>query len=301
MKTPPKKKPPTRYDNKFQTTWTTTHRHVFIKASRKGEKHAFCEICRSDISIGHAGYYDVTRHIKTSKHESAARAVSNTSSLTMFQPAKVQPSATHAEVLFQGMVIEHNLPLAINDHFSKLVPRMFPDSAIARQYACARTKATHVTYAIAGHSVEQIKKEIGHGNKMFSLATDGSSDEEDKFFPILITHEDQTTGLITTSFLDMPGVNSATGENIAEALRDSLSQCDLSLQQCLSFSSDNASVMTGRHKGVLGYLHQRNKDIYLMGCPCHLSVLAAKTGGKALKSFDPEDFVIDLFYHFDKR
>ncbi|XP_014672569.1 PREDICTED: uncharacterized protein LOC106813037 [Priapulus caudatus] len=135
---------------------------------------------------------------------------------------------------------------------------------------------------------------------MFSQATDGSSDEEDKFFPVLITHEDQTTGLITTSFLDMPVVNSATGENIAEALRDSLSQCDLSLQQCLSFSSDNASVMTGRHKGVLGYLHQRNKAIYLMGCPCHLSALAAKTGGKALKSFDPEDFVIDLFYHFDK-
>ena len=49
---------------------------------------------------------------------------------------------------------------------------------------------------------------------MYSLATDGSSDEEDKFFPIIITHEDVHTGLVTTSFIDMPVVNMATGENI---------------------------------------------------------------------------------------
>jgi len=198
--------------------------------------------------------------------------------------------------------MEHNLPLALNDHFSKLVPRMFPDSEIARQYACGRTKATHITCTIAGQSVDRIKQNVGRNDLMFTLATDGSSDDEDKFFPVLITHEDQITGLITTSFLDMPVVNSATGENIATALKDSLRKCDLSLKQCIAFSSDNASVMTGRHRGVMGYLQKdTNTDIYLMGCPCHLSALAAKAGGKALKGFDPEDFVIDLYYHFDKR
>ena len=198
--------------------------------------------------------------------------------------------------------MEHNLPLALNEHFSKLVTRMFPDSEIARQYACGRTKATHITCTIAGQSVDRIKQNVGRNDLMFTLATDGSSDDEDKFFPFLITHEDQITGLITTSFLDMPVVNSATGENIATALKDSLRKCDLSLKQCIAFSSDNASVMTGRHRGVMGYLQKdTNTDIYLMGCPCHLSALAAKAGGKALKGFDPEDFVIDLYYHFDKR
>jgi hypothetical protein len=50
---------------------------------------------------------------------------------------------------------------------------------------------------------------------MYSLATDGSSDEEDMFFSIIITHEDVHTGLVTTSFIDMPVVNMATGENIS--------------------------------------------------------------------------------------
>ena len=107
MKTRPKKHPC------GMTTGFKLPGQQLTCSSGHHRKHAFCEICRSDISIGHSGNYDVTRHIKTSKHESAARAVSNTSSLTMFQLVKVQPSATHAKVLFQGMVIEHNLPLAM--------------------------------------------------------------------------------------------------------------------------------------------------------------------------------------------
>jgi hypothetical protein len=39
--------------------------------------------------------------------------------------------------------------------------------------------------------------------------------------------------------------------------------------------------MTGRHKGVLGLLHQENPQIYGIGCACHLSALAAKHGSKA--------------------
>ncbi|KAL3058066.1 hypothetical protein OYC64_010282 [Pagothenia borchgrevinki] len=135
---------------------------------------------------------------------------------------------------------------------------------------------------------------------IYSLATDGSSDEEDKFFPVLITHVDEETSLITTSFLDMPVVNEATGENIASALKASLKQGGLDVEQCVAFSSDNVSVMTGQHRGVMSYLRKGNKDIHLVGCPCHLSALAAKTGGKALRRFDVEDFIIDLYYQFDK-
>ena len=215
--------------------------------------------------------------------------------MNMFVKKNQSTAVINAELLFQGMVIEHNLPLALNDHYSKLVSRMFPDSEIARQYACGRTKATHIAYSVASHSVDGLKK------APYSLATDGGSDEEDKFFPVLITHVDEETGLITTSFLDMPVVNEATGENIASALKASLKQGGLDVEQCVAFSSDNASVMTGQHRGVMSYLRKGNKDIHLVGCPCHLSALAAKTGGKALRRFDVEDFIIDLYYQFDKR
>jgi hypothetical protein len=51
--------------------------------------------------------------------------------------------------------------------------------------------------------IETIKDDSVAGRLMYSLATDGSSDEEDKFFPIIITHEDVHTGLVTTSFTSL--------------------------------------------------------------------------------------------------
>ena len=51
--TPEKKKAMPRYDNSFKKSWTSSY--LFIKASKKGVKHCFCERCRSDFSISHGG------------------------------------------------------------------------------------------------------------------------------------------------------------------------------------------------------------------------------------------------------
>jgi hypothetical protein len=46
---------------------------------------------------------------------------------------------------------------------------------------------SHIIYAIAADSIETIKGDVVAGRLMYSLATDGSSDEEDMFFSIIIT------------------------------------------------------------------------------------------------------------------
>jgi hypothetical protein len=61
------------------------------------------------------------------------------------------------------------------------------------------------------------------------MGLSGSSDEEDKLFPIIITHEDVHTGLVTTSFIDMAVVNMATCENITTAMKKSLGDVGLDL------------------------------------------------------------------------
>ena len=53
-----KKKARLRYDNVFKIAWTDEVH--FIKHSRKGNKFAFCEFCRTDFSINHGGHSDVT-------------------------------------------------------------------------------------------------------------------------------------------------------------------------------------------------------------------------------------------------
>ena len=47
-----------------------------------------------------------------------------------------------AETLFVQFVVEHNLPFRVGDNFTKLVKSMFPDSEVARQFQCSRTKTS---------------------------------------------------------------------------------------------------------------------------------------------------------------
>ena len=43
----------------------------------------------------------------------------------------------------------------------------------------------------------------------YELATDGTSDEDDKFWPLLVRYVDKYSGLIATSLLDMQNISSS--------------------------------------------------------------------------------------------
>ena len=76
----------------------------------------------------------------------------------------------------------------------------------------------------------------------FIHSTDGSSDVDDKYFPVLLTHW-YTSGVVVTSFLDMPIVNQADAENITNACLKSLDKFNLDISRRVAFkSSNNASV-----------------------------------------------------------
>lgn len=214
------KKKRARYNNSFRSEWSS--QFECIRASRLGESHAFCQVCASDFKVTHGGINDVRKHLNTEKHVKCAKCLESTSK-AVFDKFKVSTgnhtdNVTKAELLMQGFVIEHNLPIAVCDHFTKLVKNMFPDSRIAKDFSASRTKSTHLIYEIAETSCESICKQLertGSGvepltdsscrptststcssgevpkakddpEKWYSLATDGSSDEEDKFFSSII-------------------------------------------------------------------------------------------------------------------
>lgn len=77
---------------------------------------------------------------------------------------------------------------------------------------------------------------------MFSLSTDGSSDEEDKKKHPNTNYTPRWSNwiYIITSFVDMPVVTTATGANIADAIKSSLKSVNLDFEHVLALSSDNA-------------------------------------------------------------
>lgn len=51
-----------------------------------------------------------------------------------------EASVIEAEALWASFVAEHNLPFSASDHATKLFSKMFPDSEIAKKFACGHTK-----------------------------------------------------------------------------------------------------------------------------------------------------------------
>ena len=99
--------------------------------------------------------------------------------------------------------MEHNIPLAVSDHLSRLFKDIFSNSKIAEEYACARTKTTCiVNRSLAPFFKSELVSAMKSGP--FSIAIDGSNDNGlEKMNPMAVRFYNPSQGKISTQLLDM--------------------------------------------------------------------------------------------------
>ena len=212
-----------------------------------------------------------------------------------------------AELLFTGFICDYDLLISTADHAGKLLKVMFPDSKIAKKYSCGRKRQQmfYLELSLKSQLASNPKSTLSSSDqyKWFGFATDGSSDENDKFLSMLIRHF-ASNGLVTTSLLDMPDINTGSDSHVMfQTCNSSLMRASLSWEIGCTYSSDNNSSMIGKNKSLLNLIKDAQSElpqkIFDVGCPCHLAHLCAQKGAKAL-SMQVDDFVTDLFYHFKR-
>ena len=92
----------------------------------------------------------------------------------------------------------------------------------------------------------------------------------------------------------------STGVNIFTAIHNELViKRGISWHNCVTFCSDNASVMMGVHNGVVAHIVKQCPSIAVIGCACHLIHLAAQKPAGELP-VDIEDFLVDVYYYLEK-
>ena len=138
------------------------------------------------------------------------------------------------------------------DHTAKLFRNMFPDSKIVNKYRCGCTKTTHMlTRAVAKQITSDLKKELLL-TRRYGLTTDGTSDEDDKFLPILVRYIDKDSGLIATSLLDMPNINSgSTAQQMNDVYNEVREAFLLYWDNCVTYFSDNTNSVIGQRNSLL--------------------------------------------------
>ena len=135
------------------------------------------------------------------------------------------------------------------------------------------------------------------------LATDGSSNEYYKIFPVLVRHVDKDSELIITSLLDMPIIDSdSTAQEIYDVCNEVREALSLGRDNSMTYSSDNTNSMIGQLTAYLRKYELRKvtKRFSTLVAHCHSAHLCTGKGAKAL-SVNFEDFAIDMLSFWQER
>ena len=292
---PPAKIP--KRSSKWQPEWTK----YCMSASKKGSSYAHCNVCAVDFSVAGGGVHEVKRHLESKKHKDNAKSLENQPSILSVMPqpgtSSLEEKVTMAELYFTTFIAEHNLPFLLADHFTKLCKVMFPDSRIANEFACGRTKST----AIMKHALgDKLNAEVIKTcqSSPFTILCDGGNDQADrKYFAIMVRYWDDSIHQTVTRFLAMPVCNVSTAQALFDALSGVLESHNIPWCNVIGYASDTANVMVGARNSVLSRIRQKQPNVFSLGCLCHLAALCAASGLKNLP-VSVDDLLIDIYYHF---
>ena len=177
---------------------------------------------------------------------------------------------------------------------------MFPHSKTVNKSGSDWTKTTHMlTEAVPKPIISDLNEELLL-TRWYGLATDGSSDEDDKFLPVLVRLVDKDLTLIATSLLGMPNMKiDSIPQHMYDVCNEVREAFSLDWDNCDTYSSDSANSMTGKHNSLRQNIGsaQDDRKIFNVIWPCHLAHFCTGKGAKDL-SVNVEDFVIDISYHF---
>ena len=199
-----------------------------------------------------------------------------------------------------------NIRLAFADKLNTLLPNIFPDSKIAKEYKMGKTKASCIlNESLAPHFLQETVQIMK--NDFSSLSTDGSNDTGlEKMSLLTVRLCDSSKSRVDTRFLDMcctSGQNAGIAATIFQKIDDVMIKLQLPWKNCVGFSLDNTSANLGIRNSIKSRVILKNNNCYLMGCPCHIIHNTAhkrSAGFTCNTKFDVEDFCIDIFYYFDE-
>ena len=142
----------------------------------------------------------------------------------------------------------------------------------------------------------------------FGLGTDGSNDTGLlKMNPVTIRLFDMNNSKkVTSHFYD---ICTTTGEDcgkayaIFDAIDSKFVEDSVPWSNAISLSVDNTNAMIGARNSVASRCKDKNPNIFIAGCPCHLAHLVASEANDAFSevlSMNIESIIIDVYYWFDK-
>ncbi|XP_043277820.1 zinc finger MYM-type protein 1-like [Venturia canescens] len=284
------------YKQKFKEEWRQSFGKWLICTEDKKPR---CTACNKNLE---GGYSHIKRHAETQFHIRELEVARQTPKLDVIfkkttQNDQMKQKAKDAELKMVMFLHEHNLPFLLMEHLPSFVKSVCPDSKIAENVKCSRTKATAITKdCLAPEAKEDICRRLK--NSVYSLIIDETTDVgTKKSLAIIIRFFDEMKMSVVDRFLGLVQIESATAESIFSTILKCLKEVGIPFANMIGFAADNASTMMGKTNGVQARFRQILPHIFVLGCVCHSCHLCASAAANKLpKSI--EDFARSVYNHF---
>ena len=215
----------------------------------------------------------------------------------LIEKEKSEPAIV-SETKMVMLLIQHNT--TTYHHLCLLIRNEFKGSEVAQSFSCSRTKTAAIVNCLGDHFLK-LKSDMQ--NMPYSLMLDVSNDNGiQKMFPITVRIFDETFSRIMTKFFDMnllEGRDASTADVMFESVDNVLATNDIQWDHWIAIGLDNTNVNIGEHNSIKSHAKEKNEDIIIVGCPCHILHNASAKAAMAfleVTGFDVEDHCVDLFY-----
>lgn len=158
-----------KYEQKYCASWKSEY--VFkgwLKKSAKGVNYFYCKSCRIHGK-------EIEKHSLTGKHVKSVKSIQNQQTLFDIQSiagnTKFENQLKSSELYLCAYGVEHNIPFNSMTHLTKLLPKFCPDSKIAENISCAKTKSEAIMKNVIG-KVEKDQLIYILQNNYFSIIAD---------------------------------------------------------------------------------------------------------------------------------
>lgn len=240
---------------------------------------------------------DIDRHVRSERHIASSKSVQseNTNLMKNFlrneKETELDKQVKYAELMLCGYVAAHNEPFLKMDHLVDVLKDIFPDSKIAQEISCKRTKTKGLVLNVLGDEKEHLVSVL-KANK-FSILVDESTDISSvKTFCIIVRLYCENLGNIVSRFWDLQQVftendpvgaeEGATARRLFTLMKNSFEKFDIPFSNVIGFGSDGCNTMMGCNNSFASRMKELCPGLRVCKCVCHSLHLCASEACKCL-------------------
>lgn len=139
-----------RYKQKFREEWLLNKEYCdWLRKDNRDLSKAICNVCNTSFSAEISvikRHKEGTKHVSNLKRCSASTSKKQQSIISAFKstPTNEKQLLKTSEIKLAAFVAEHKLSHNVVNHLTDLLPKLFPDSQIAKDIRLKRTKVQAV-------------------------------------------------------------------------------------------------------------------------------------------------------------